>query len=341
MEITGIICEEETMEGGNNQKLKILYLMKILMEKTDENHSITMPEIIEALSAYGIKAERKSLYSDIENLRLYGLDIIGEKQDKAFSYYIGSRQFELAELKLLVDSIQSAKFITAKKSNELIKKLEGLASKHEASQLQRQVYTTDRIKTVNEGIYYNVDQIHQAIAANQQITFQYFNWDVNKKQVLRKDGALYQVSPWALSWDDENYYLVAFDSVEDKIKHFRVDKMLRIELSNLRREGKQNFQAFDMGSYSKKMFGMFAGEEEMVKILCKNEFAGVMIDRFGKDVTMVKVDEEHFYVTVKVSVSKQFLAWVIGLGDGVKIVGPERVVDKVREEIARLVKQYM
>lgn len=329
------------MEGGNNQKLKILYLMKILMEKTDETHSITMPEIIESLSAYGIKAERKSLYSDIENLRLYGLDIIGEKQDKAFSYYIGSRQFELAELKLLVDSIQSAKFITAKKSNELIKKLEGLASKHEASQLQRQVYTTDRIKTVNEGIYYNVDQIHQAIAANQQITFQYFNWDVNKKQVLRKDGALYQVSPWALSWDDENYYLVAFDSAEDKIKHFRVDKMLRIELSNLRREGKQNFQVFDMGSYAKKMFGMFAGEEEMVKILCKNEFAGVMIDRFGKDVTMVKVDEEHFYVTVKVSVSKQFLAWVIGLGDGVKIVGPECVLDKVREEISRLVKQYM
>ncbi len=329
------------MEGGNNQKLKILYLMKILMEKTDETHSITMPEIIESLAAYGVKAERKSLYSDIENLRLYGLDIIGEKQDKAFAYYIGSRQFELAELKLLVDSIQSAKFITAKKSNELIKKLEGLASKHEASQLQRQVYTTDRIKTVNEGIYYNVDQIHQAIAANQQITFQYFNWDVNKKQVLRKDGALYQVSPWALSWDDENYYLVAFDSAEDKIKHFRVDKMLRIELTNLRREGAKNFQAFDMGSYAKKMFGMFAGEEEMVKILCKNEFAGVMIDRFGKDVTMVKVDEEHFYVTVKVSVSKQFLAWVIGLGDGVKIVGPERVVEKVKEEITRLVKQYM
>ena len=328
------------MEAGNNQKLKILYLMKILLEKTDETHSITMPQIIEELQAYGVSAERKSIYNDLENLRLYGLDIIGEKEDKAFAYRIGSRQFELAELKLLVDSVQASKFITAKKSNQLIKKIEGLASKYEAAQLQRQVYTSERIKTGNEGIYYNVDKIHSAIASNVQITFQYFNWDVNKKQVLRKDGALYQVSPWALSWDDENYYMVAYDSEEEKIKHFRVDKMLHIDLTVDRREGSQKFKAFDMGAYAKKMFGMFAGEEEMVKILCKNELAGVMIDRFGKEVTMVKVDEEHFYVNVKVAVSGQFLSWVMALGDGAKIIGPERVVIKVREEVERLVRQY-
>ena len=326
---------------GNNQKLKILYLMKILLEKTDETHSITMSEILESLEAYGVSAERKSIYNDIENLRLYGLDIIGEKEDRAFSYRVVSRQFELAELKLLVDSIQAARFITAKKSNELIKKLEGLASKYEASQLQRQVYTAERIKTSNENIFYNVDTLHQAIASNAQISFQYFNWDVNKKQVLRKDGALYQVSPWALSWDDENYYLVAFDSGENKIKHFRVDKMLRIELLSDRREGKASFQRFDMGAYAKKMFGMFSGEEETVKILCRNELAGVMIDRFGKDVMMVKADEEHFYVNVKVAVSRQFLAWVIALGDGAKIVAPERVVEKVKKEIGRLVEQYL
>ena len=314
--------------------------MKILLEKTDEIHSITMPEIIESLEAYGISAERKGLYNDIENLRLYGLDIIGEKEGKAYAYRIGGRQFELAELKLLVDTVQSAKFITAKKSNQLIKKIEGLASKYEAAQLQRQVYTTERIKTVNEGIYYNVDQIHSAIASNIQISFQYFNWDVNKKQVLRKDGARYQVSPWALSWDDENYYMVAYDSVEEQIKHFRVDKMLRISLLDEKREGSQKFKAFDMGAYAKKMFGMFSGEEEMVKILCRNELAGVMIDRFGKDVTMVKVDAEHFYVNVKVAVSGQFLSWVMALGDGAKIVAPERVVERVRAEIKRLAEQY-
>ena len=328
------------MAKVSNQKLKIVYLMKILLEKTDETHSITMAEIISSLESYGITAERKSIYSDIESLRQYGLDIIGEQQDRTYYYYIGSRQFELAELKLLVDSVQSAKFITAKKSNELIKKIESLASKYEASQLQRQVYTTERIKTANESIYYNVDQIHSAIAANVQITFQYFNWDVNKKQALRRDGALYQVSPWALSWDDENYYLVAFDSVEDKIKHFRVDKMLRIELSSERREGKTSFLRFDIGAYAKKMFGMFAGEEENVKILCENNLAGVIIDRFGKDVMILKADNEHFYVNVKVAVSRQFLAWVIALGEGAKIVGPESVVDEMRREAQRLIEQY-
>ena len=328
------------MAKVSNQKLKIVYLMKILLEKTDETHSITMAEIISSLKYYGITAERKSIYSDIESLRQYGLDIIGEQQDRTYYYYIGSRQFELAELKLLVDSVQSAKFITAKKSNELIKKIESLASKYEASQLQRQVYTTERIKTANESIYYNVDRIHSAIAANVQITFQYFNWDVNKKQALRRDGALYQVSPWALSWDDENYYLVAFDSVEDKIKHFRVDKMLRIELSSERREGKTSFLRFDIGAYAKKMFGMFAGEEENVKILCENNLAGVIIDRFGKDVMILKADNEHFYVNVKVAVSRQFLAWVIALGEGAKIVGPESVVDEMRREAQRLIEQY-
>ena len=237
------------MAEGNNQKLKILYLLKILMEKTDETHRITMPEIIESLKAYNVSAERKSLYNDLENLRIFGVDVIGEKENKTYYYYIGNRQFELAELKLLVDSVQSAKFITAKKSNELIKKIEGLASQYEASQLHRQVYVTERVKTINEGIYYNVDQIHQAIAANVQITFQYFNWNVDKEQVLRKDGALYQVSPWALSWDDDNYYLVAFDSQEDKIKHFRVDKMLHIELTKEKREGSKRFEQFDIGAY--------------------------------------------------------------------------------------------
>lgn len=328
------------MSKGANQKLKLIYLMKILMEKTDDTHSITMAEILSSLESYGITAERKSIYSDIECLRLYGLDIEGVQQDRTYSYYLASRQFELPELKLLVDSVQSAKFITTKKSNELIKKIESLASKYEASQLQRQVYTTERIKTANESIYYNVDYIHSAIATNQQITFQYFKWDVNKKQVLRHDGALYHVSPWALSWDDENYYMIAYDGKAEQIKHFRVDKMLHIELIPLAREGKEHFQRFDMGAYAKKMFGMFGGDEEIVKLVCHNDMAGVMIDRFGKDTPLVKVDEEHFSVRVKVAVSRQFLAWIIALGEGVKIEGPEQVVNLINDEIDRLIRQY-
>lgn len=328
------------MPKSSNQKLKLVYLMKILLERTDETHSITMPEIIDALASYDISAERKCLYNDIENLRVYGLDVIGTQENRTYSYHIGNRQFELAELKLLVDSVLSAKFITAKKSNELIKKIEGLASKYEASQLHRQVYVAGRVKTMNESIYYNVDRIHTAIAENSRITFQYFQWNVDKKMELRHGGALYEISPWALLCDDENYYLIAYDSKERSIKHFRVDKMLHIKSNGKGREGKKIFSTFDMAAYSRKMFGMYGGEEEWVRIECDNSFAGVMIDRFGKDVSMIRIDDKRFAVNVEVAVSRQFLAWIIGLGEGVTLAGPDNVVEMMNNEIQRLVKQY-
>ena len=328
------------MSGNANQKTKILYLMKILMEETDELHPLTIKELVTKLDQYNIQAERKSLYNDIENLRVYGLDVIGTQEDRTYSYHIGNRQFELAELKLLVDSVQSAKFITAKKSNELIKKIEGLASKYEASQLQRQVFVAGRVKTMNESIYYNVDRIQTAIAENSRITFQYFQWNVDKKMELRHDGALYEVSPWSLSWDDENYYLIAYDSNEGIIKHFRVDKMLYIKSNGKGREGRQAFKSFDMAAYARKMFGMYGGKEEWVRIECDNSFAGVMIDRFGKDVSMIRLDDKRFVVNVEVAVSRQFLAWIIGLGEGVTLAGPDSVVEMMNAEIDRLIKQY-
>jgi predicted DNA-binding transcriptional regulator YafY len=328
------------MAKGNNQKLKLLYLMKILLEQTDETHSVTMSEIISSLEAYGISAERKSIYSDIENLRMYGMDIIGVQQNRTYYYHVGNRQFELAELKLLVDAVQSARFITAKKSNDLIHKIEGFASKYEASQLHRQVYVTERNKTLNESIYYNVDVIQTAIGENAKITFQYFQWDIHKEMVLRRDGDLYEVSPWTLSWVDDKYYLVAYDSIENKIKHFRVDKMLHIEIKDEKREGKENFQRLDMAVYTRKMFGMFDGKEEIVKLECENAFAGVIIDRFGKDVFINQSDENHFTVNVSVAVSRQFLAWVFALGEGVRIVAPTSVVEEMRAEAERLAKQY-
>lgn len=314
--------------------------MKILLDRTDETHSITMPEIIDALEAYGISAERKSLYNDIENLRVYGLDVIGVQEDRTYSYHIGNRQFELAELKLLVDSVQSAKFITEKKSNELIKKIESLASKYEASQLHRQVFVAGRVKTMNESIYYNVDSIHAAIAGNSRITFKYFKWNVDKDMELRHDGELYEVSPWLLSWNDGYYYLIAYDSVKGIIKHFRVDKMLDIKLNGRKREGEKVFNSLDMAAYTGKMFGMYGGEDERVRLECDNALAGVMIDRFGKDISLISLDDKKFAVNVEVAVSRQFLAWIIGLGEGVKIVGAQRIVDMMNDEIDRLVRQY-
>lgn len=329
------------MAKSSNQKLKLMYLMKILLERTDETHSITMPEIIKALAAYGVSAERKSIYSDIENLRLYGLDIIGTQEDRTYHYHIGNRRFELAELKLLVDSVQSSKFITEKKSNRLIKKIEGLASRYEALQLQRQVFVAGRVKTMNESIYYNVDKIQTAISDNARITFQYFQWNAEKKMELRHDGALYEVSPWSLSWDDENYYLIAYDGAEEgSIKHFRVDKMLHINFTNKRREGEREFKAFDMAAYAKKTFGMYGGKEEKVCLECDNSLAGVMIDRFGKDVSMIRLDNERFMVNVEVAVSRQFLGWIIALGEGVVIKEPQSVVNQMKEVIDGLICQY-
>lgn len=328
------------MAKSSNQKLKILYLMKILLEKTDDTHSITMSEILSSLSAYGISAERKSIYDDIEVLNQYGMDIMGVKRNKSFEYSVGNRQFELAELKLLIDSVQSAKFITTKKSRELIKKIESLASKYEASKLQRQVFVSERVKTINEKIYYNVDLIHEAIGSNNKISFQYFQWNIKKEMELRRDGAYYEVSPWALSWDDENYYMIAYDSNEDKIKHFRVDKMVNSSVLESRREGKEVFKQFDMAVYAKKTFGMFGGKEQTVKLECANEMVGVIIDRFGKDVSLIRLDDNHFTVNVNVAVSKQFMAWVFALGEGVRIVGPDSVVEQMRCEAERLIGQY-
>lgn len=328
------------MTKGDNQKLKLLYLAKILMRETDDQHSLTLAQITERLNDCGVNADRKTLYTDFEELRHYGLDIIKVQAQRNFYYHIGNREFELPELKLLVDSVQAAKFITGKKSNKLIRKLESLTSKYEARKLQRQVFITGRIKTVNESIYFNVDKIHEAIGSDCQIQFKYYRWNVKKEMELRKGGAWYEVSPWGLMWDDENYYLVGYDGEERKIKHYRVDKMLKIELLDKKRKGKEKFKEFDMPRYTKSLFGVYGGEECRITLEAENEMVGVLIDRFGKEISISPVDEGHFRTTVNVAVSSQFLGWIMALGNGVKIVAPEAVVNRMKEEIRLLSEMY-
>ena len=328
------------MPKGKNQKFKLYCLAQIMLEQTDEEHYISMPEIIEALAAYDITADRKSLYQDLRDLEKLGIEVEGEATGNRYHYHVISRFFELPELKLLVDAIQSSKFITERKSNALIKKLERLVSKYEAQKLQRQVYVSGRIKTMNESIYYTVDAIHNAISENQKIKFQYYQWNIKKEMELRHNGAWYHISPWGLSWDDENYYLVGFDSEAGLIKHYRVDKMLHISMSEEKREGSEYFTKLDMAEYVKKSFGMYGGEEQTVKFLVDNSLAGVVIDRFGKDVMMIPTDGNRFTVSVNVRVSRQFMGWVFSLGEKVKIIGPDLVIQQMREEVSRLVRQY-
>ena len=328
------------MPKGTNQKFKLYRLAQIMMKKTDDEHYITMPEIMAALGEYEITADRKSIYNDLRDLETFGIEVEGEKVGNGYHYHVVNRPFELPELKLLVDAIQSSKFITEKKSNSLIRKLETMVSEYDAQKLQRQVYVSGRIKAMNESIYYTVDAIHNAISENKKIRFQYFQWNVKKEPELRHGGAWYHISPWGLSWDDENYYLVGFDSEAARIKHFRVDKMLRIELSDAAREGREYFKKLDMADYARKSFGMFGGEEQNVKLLVDNSLAGVIIDRFGKDVMMIPADVKHFTVNVDVHVSRQFLGWVFSLGENVRILGPEDVVRQMKDEARRLISQY-
>ena len=321
------------------QKMKTLCLMQILMQRTDEKHMMTANDLAAALQEYGFKAERKSIYADVEALQQFGLDIVQQKGSNP-GYYVASRNFELPELKLLVDAVQSSKFITARKSEELIRKLEGMTSKYEAQQLQRDVFIYNRPKTENETIYYNVDQIHCALHCNAQISFQYAEWTTKKELQLKKNGALYMVSPWSLTWDDENYYLIAYDETADCIKHYRVDKMQKISVLDDCRIGKEKFMDFDLAAFAKKTFGMYGGHDETVTLVCHNSLIGVMLDRFGQDVPLVPVDDSYFYVKPLVAVSQQFYGWLTGLGNMVQLTGPKHVKEEYKEYLEGILRNY-
>ncbi len=328
------------MPKGKNQKLKLYYLARIMLEKTDDEHTLTMPEIQKALEAYDVTADRKSLYDDLEALRVLGIDVIGEKDGRSFNYHVGSKHFQIAELKLLVDAIQSSKFITEKKSNELIRKLTDMASEYEASQLKRQAVVQGRVKTMNESIYYFVDDVHRAIAENRRISFEYMRWNEQKAFVPHRQEP-YEVSPWALTWDDENYYLIAYDETDGCIKHFRVDKLSNIRILNERRSGKEKFKEFNLAKYSRMSFGMFGGEPVKVKIEFKNNLAGVFIDRFGKDITISPSEREGYSLTsVDVALSDQFFGWIFALGKDVMIAGPKEVKEQFGKKLADAARLY-
>lgn len=327
------------MPKSFNQKLKILYLLKVFSEKTDEEHPMTVQDLISYLAEWGIRVERKTVYDDIETLRLFGLDILN-RRERPSGFYLASRTFELPELKLLVDAVQSSRFITKKKSRQLIQKLSGLASIYEAKSLQRQVFIESGVKAVNESIYYNIDDIHTAISSNRQISFQYYEWTISKEMSLKKNGERYRVSPWELIWKDENYYLVGLDEKSGIVKHYRVDKMLKLDVEKEPRNGKEIFSDFDTGKYVAKTFGMFGGREEVLRLVFENHFVGVVIDRFGKDIMIRKQDENHFSVQVRINVSNQFFGWLAGLGPGVVLTAPESVRKEYVSFIRKTLRNY-
>lgn len=333
------------MAKSANQKLKLLYLVDILTEESDEEHPLSVADLIERLQRRDIAAERKSIYDDMESLAGYGLDVVTVK-GRSNAYFLGERDFQLAEVKLLVDAVQSAKFLTEGKSRELIKKICRLAGRHQGGLLQRQVQVQGRAKTFNERTYYNVDAVHTAMAEDRKIQYYYSEWATDPaspkaySRKLRRGGAAYQVSPWTLVWDDEFYYLLAYDEAAGIIKHYRVDKMEKISILKEKREGRQIFDQLDMVGFSKRMFGMYGGTEENVRMRMHNSLIGVVLDRFGTDVIIHKSAEEYFTFTAKVVVSPQFFSWLFGFGSKAQVLAPENVVQQAKQNAQELQNLY-
>lgn len=325
------------MAKSAGQKLKLLYIIKLLTENTDENHPASTTDIIAYLDANGIHSERKSIYDDIEKLCDFGYDIVQVRSRLGGGYYMASREFELAELKLLVDAVQSSRFITSRKSRSLIKKLELLAGKQDAGKLQRQVYVAGRIKTENESIYYNIDNIHRAIQENRQISFQYLDWNL-KKELVPRVGGKRKVSPWALIWREENYYLAAYDSVDGIMKHYRVDKMGHVDVLKDEREGLEQFEMVDPAVYTNLTFGMFSGDEETVTLQFPNRLIGVVLDRFGREADIRPMTDRVFRIRVRVAVSGQFFGWLAGIGREAVIISPAAVKEQYQGWLTDIVK---
>lgn len=330
------------MPKGNKQKYKLFYLAQILLEKTDDTHFLTVKQIIDELAKYEVIAERKSLYHNLtDDLEIIGLDVEAVRKGRNNYYHVVNRSFELAELKLLVDVVQASRFFTEVKTNTLIKKLQSSLSIYERGSLWRQVYVTGRVKANNEMIYYNVDVVHRAINDNRKIYFQYFQWNIRKEPVLKYDGKIYVVSPIGLVWDNENYYMVGLQEDEGKVKHYRVDKMVHSEMAEQPRINPEWLNSFNIAEYAKRHFSMFGGEEALVALKAKNEFAGIMLDRFGNGIEMIPLDDTTFTLRVRVQMSSHFIGWIFSLGDGVEIIGPADIREKVRKEVERLSDVYL
>ena len=326
------------MPRTTNQRLKLLYLMKILLEETDIDHPMTITELIMKLRTYNIQAERKSLYTDIDLLRQFEIDI-EIKRGKTVGYYVASRNFDLPELKLLVDAVQSCRIISKKKSDLLIKKLSGLTSHAQAKQLERKVFIAD-CKTINEQVYYNIDKIHQAINTHYQITFKYFDYDNQKQLVYRRHGALYKTPPVTLCWSQDRYYLIAYSEKHQNFTHYRVDRINYVEI--LEEFGALfDRNVLDVSAHIKRVFGMYGGEIVRARLAFNNRLINSVLDHFGQDTLTFPTDGDWFEISVAVSQSPVFFSWIFQFGDDAIIKAPDTLILAMRTLLEQGLKKYL
>lgn len=329
-------------KSSDSKKLALIYLQQLFLERTDENHYVSMKDIISYLEEKDVFLERRTVYTCIRQLEYAGMEIEGVQLKDTYGYHLRKRLFDTSELKFLIDSVSGSKFLTERKSKELTDKIKTLGSVHQYYDLDRKVMPTKRIKSMNDKVFSNLDFIYKAIQSNSQITFQYMKWTTKKTLENMKSGRLFCVSPFAISLNDDNYYLIAYDETECILKHYRIDKMTSIKLTMEERNGKDRFKSFDIIDYSKKTFGMFAGEEKTISIEASNNLVGVFVDRFGKEIHIRPslTNPNTFVARFTVNVSPQFYGWLFGLGKGVKITSPESAKEEFQKTITDILSNY-
>ena len=324
------------MAKSQKQKSRILVLARIFREETDENHGLSLTQLEDRLREYGVESERKTMYNDIEALRSAGMDIIADKQARNTTYFLASREFELPELYLLANAVASSKFISKRKSFKLIRKISALAGKYEEKRLMRQITVSDRVKSTNESIYYIINDVNEAISEGKKISFLYFNYDEKKRKVYHNNKQPLVISPRALVWKDENYYVTGFYDKRKKHTDFRADKMEKIHILD---EKIYRAPDFDINDHCNSRFSMFGGERTNIKLRFDNPLAGVVIDRFGIKTHFTPMGSD-FEIEVMVDVSPTFYGWLFQFGDKAQIIGPPIIRNEFKQFAEDTLKQY-
>ena len=331
------------MAARRGQKIKLLYIIKILTEYTDEQHPLSAGEICEKLAMYDITAERKAIYDDIECLISFGYDIIQTRMPKN-GYFLGSREFELPEIYLLGDAVRTARFISEKKTRELTAKLEGLLSRYQSDRRIKGIYIDGSSKTRNEEIFYNIDTINTAIKKHQKITLKYGKRILKNGREIVTEYKERKVSPYAMTWQDDHYYLIGNYDKYDNLMHLRIDRMRAVNIldepSRHFSEVSEYSDTFDVVDYTQKLFGMFGGETNEIKLRCKTQMLEQAADRFGENIFITNVTENSFDFTVKAAISDGLVTWIMNYGDMIEVIKPFELRQKVADRATKIVQIY-
>lgn len=331
------------MAARSGQKLKLFYIVDILRKFSDEEHPLTAAEICTKLAQYNVSAERKSVYNDLDQLVFYGFDIIKTRSPKS-GFFLGAREFEIPEISLLTDAVKTAKFISPKKTRDLISKLEAMQSTYQVNNLNKGIYFDVDSKTKNEEIYYTIDTVSRAIDLKKQIKFKYYVRIINENKEIKISSSEKIISPYAMTWQDDHYYLIGNYEKYDNLIHLRIDRMHSAEITD---KNSRNFSevsdyetSFDVADYTKRLFGMHTGTFENIELKCSRDILEQVVDRFGDSIFITKLTDKTFNINYKAAVSEALVTWIINFGNKIEAMGPEKLREMIKLRLCSVMKLY-